>query len=42
MTLEACVTKTMWALGQTKDADKFRELFYTPIGRDLLFSPLRP
>lgn len=39
MTLEACVTKTMWALGQTKDPKEFRRLFYTPIGRDLLFSP---
>lgn len=41
MTLEACVTKTMWALAQTKDPAQFRKLFYTPIGRDLLFSPLQ-
>ena len=39
MTLEACVTKTMWALAQTKDPAEFRRLFYTPVGRDLLFSP---
>ena len=37
MTLEAAVTKMMWALGQTKDMDKCRELFYTTINHDLLF-----
>ena len=37
MTLEASVTKMMWALGQTEDAGKFRELFYTTINHDLLF-----
>lgn len=39
MTLEACVTKVMWALGQTHDSAEFRRLFYTPIGHDLIFSP---
>lgn len=37
MTLEATVTKLMWILGQTKDAQKIRELFYTTINRDILW-----
>ena len=37
MTLEASVTKMMWALGQTWDMEKFKELFYTTINHDLLF-----
>lgn len=37
MTLEAAVTKMMWALGQTKDMNKCKELFYTTINHDLLF-----
>ncbi len=40
MTLEACITKTMWALAQTKDNGEFRKLFYTPVNHDMLFSPL--
>ena len=40
MTLEACVTKTMWALGRTKEPEEFRRLFYTPVSHDLFFSPL--
>ena len=39
MTLEACVTKTMWALAQTKDSEEFKKLFYTPINHDILFAP---
>ena len=37
MTLEASVTKMMWALGQTENMEKFKELFYTTINHDLLF-----
>ncbi len=37
MTLEATVTKLMWALGQTSDQEEVRRLFYTPINYDLLF-----
>lgn len=37
MTLEATVTKTMWALKQTKELPHFRELFYTTVSHDLLF-----
>jgi len=38
MTLEATVTKLMWILGQTKDPDQIRALFYKTINRDLLFT----
>ncbi len=34
MTTEALVAKTMWALGQTRDADELRRLFYRPINHD--------
>lgn len=34
MTTEALVAKTMWALGQTRDADELRRLFYHPINHD--------
>ena len=37
MTLEATVTKTMWALAQEKEPEKFRELLYRTINHDLLF-----
>jgi L-asparaginase len=36
MTLEAAVTKLMWILGQTRDAEEIRKLFYTPVQRDML------
>ena len=38
MTLEAVVTKTMWILGQTKVAKDFKQLFYQPVQKDILFS----
>ena len=34
MTTEALVAKTMWALGQTRDADELQRLFYCPINHD--------
>ena len=34
MTTEALVAKTMWALGQTRDADELQHLFYCPINHD--------
>lgn len=37
MTLEATVTKLMWILGQTKDRDQVRDLFYKTINRDILW-----
>ena len=36
MTSEAALAKLMWILGTTRDPDKARELFYTPIGHDLI------
>ena len=39
MTLEAVIAKTMWILGQTKDQKAFRQLFYTTVNHDLLFTP---
>lgn len=36
MTLEATVTKTMWALAQSKEPDRFKELLYQTINHDLL------
>lgn len=37
MTLEATVTKLMWILGQTRDGEEIRELFYQTINRDILW-----
>lgn len=34
MTTEALVAKTMWALGQTRDADELQRLFYRPVNHD--------
>lgn len=39
MTLEAAVTKAMWILGQTKDPESVRRLFYTTINHDILLTP---
>lgn len=38
MTLEATVTKLMWVLGQTKDAEKVKELFYKTVNHDILWN----
>jgi len=38
MTLEATVTKLMWILGQTQDAQKIHDLFYQTVNRDMLFT----
>ena len=40
MTLEATVTKTMWALAQAKDEKDFKKLFYQTINHDMLFQNL--
>lgn len=40
MTLEATVTKAMWVLGQTKNPEQFRSLFYETVNHDLLLTPL--
>ncbi len=39
MTIEAIVTKLMWLLPQGLDFPAFRDAFYTPIARDILFRP---
>lgn len=36
MTLEATVTKVMWVLGQTKEPEEFRRLFYRTVNHDIL------
>jgi L-asparaginase len=37
MTMEAAVTKLMWALGRSEDPAEIRKLFCTSINYDLLF-----
>ena len=37
MTLEATVTKLMWILGQTREPDRIRELFYRSVNHDILW-----
>ncbi len=39
MTLEATVTKTMWAMGLASDAEEFRRLFYKTVNHDILLTP---
>ncbi len=39
MTLEATVTKTMWAMGVTENIAEFRKLFYRTINHDILLTP---
>ena len=34
MTTEALVAKTMWALGQSRDAEEIRRLFYREVNHD--------
>ncbi|MBQ0038015.1 MAG: asparaginase [Clostridiales bacterium] len=36
MTSEAVLCKLMWLLGQTRDFDKAKELFYRPVNHDIL------
>lgn len=36
MTLEAAATKLMWVLGQTRDPEQVRELFYRPVQFDVI------
>ena len=40
MTLESTIAKTMWILGQSREPEKFRDLFYQTINHDMLFSPM--
>ncbi|MBQ5927530.1 MAG: asparaginase [Clostridia bacterium] len=36
MTYESILAKLMWILGQTSEAEKIKELFYTPVNYDLI------
>ena len=36
MTVEAAVVKLMWIMGQTRDPEKMRQLFYQPVQHDIL------
>lgn len=38
MTLEATVTKVMWALAESEDSSRFAEKFYKTINHDILFA----
>ena len=38
MTTEAALTKLMWIMGQARDFDEVRTLFYTPVAKDILYS----
>ena len=38
MTLEATVTKLMWILGQTHDPDMVKEMLYSTVNRDILYT----
>ena len=38
MTTEAAVAKLMWIMGETRDPDRVRERFYTPISHDILYT----
>ena len=42
MTPEACFTKLMWILPQTKRFDERRTLFYTPVCHDILPPEILP
>ncbi len=36
MTLEAVITKLLWAMGQTRDTEEIRRLFYTEVRHDII------
>lgn len=38
MTTEAVITKLMWILGQTKNSEEIRRLFYTTVNYDILYT----
>lgn len=37
MTSEAIITKLMWILAQSNDHNTIKKLFYTPVGKDILY-----
>ena len=38
MTTESALTKLMWIMGQTRDFNTAKRLFYTPVAKDILYS----
>lgn len=38
MTIEACITKLMWILAQTREFEEVRDLFYKNIHEDILYT----
>ena len=38
MTTEAALTKLMWIMGQTRDFERIKTMFYTPVAKDILYS----
>lgn len=39
MTIESAITKLMWILAITKDFERVKHLFYTPVHEDILYTP---
>ncbi len=39
MTIESAITKLMWILAITKDYEQVKQLFYTPVHEDILYTP---
>ena len=37
MTTESAVCKLMWILGQTKEPEQVKEMFYQTVGHDILW-----
>ncbi len=37
MTLESCVAKMMWIMGQTNDPQKIHDMFYKTVSKDILY-----
>ena len=35
---EAAVAKLMWIMGETRDPDRVRERFYSPVSHDILYT----
>ena len=38
MTTESALTKLMWIMGQTREFDRVKTMFYAPVAKDILYS----